>query len=65
MHWIAQSGEEEAEKRPHCSLQLPGEGKLREVLGSAPGNWQQDENSTGLCQRRVRLGILTTRVAKH
>lgn len=29
---------EESEKQPHCSLQLPEEGKQWEVLSSAPEN---------------------------
>lgn len=31
--WVVQSGEEEAKKQPHCSLQLPGEGSAEGGAG--------------------------------
>lgn len=53
--WAAQSGEEEAEKRPHCSLQLPEEHTQREVLGSAPGyEWQDAQDWQSVAAGEVK-----------
>jgi len=41
---VAQSGEVEIGRQPHCSLQLPVEGKLREAAGSAAGRQEQYRN---------------------
>jgi len=37
-----QSGEKEAQRWPHCSLQICEEGKHREMLGSTSGHRRQD-----------------------
>lgn len=36
--WVAQSEEEEAKRWLYCSLQVPEEGKQREVPDYGPGN---------------------------
>lgn len=60
-------------RQPHCSLQLPEEGKQNKVPGHAPGNWWQDKIGTkphrivgsGVFRLGIRKHFFTLRVLKH
>jgi len=55
---MAQSGEEEAQRRPYCSLQLLKGGCSGVEVSTLPGSSNRmRENGLKLCQRRVRLGV--------